>query len=649
MSSRIIALKKEVEKNKQLYDELFVSDSGYRLISSSPKVFSAIHPEDFTENFYISEEELNYYVDGFIKAVTDNVAKVKEAVIKEDSTIENLDSGLDDFDVKLSLYRSFKSLYDKWISNSETPNGVTNGYFYNNYGGDDDRMLYEHFKFINRANQDVGKKAVIDFSYLSNLANSQNGQGPTQSLYESLTGILSENNFDFWPLPANINLSTQSMSDEDIKDMFRPLNFVKDLQPGPTFVCVYIGGSSRSLADLDSSKGNVCISNNNTFNYTDDSFDITQTTDWPNEYKSSNDGIVAFRVRYGQEAQNYFDSVELDQTEFKETQESLKIIDAMSNPNSGTNPSKIGKGNNMYDVYLTRSYNCTVSGLGNMSIQPLMYFKLENVPMFRGTYLIMGVKHTITPHNIKTEFTGMRQPRVTVPVVTEALSLLDIALTEISPSGGNTQSQSNLGGSGGQNPNLDNPENSTPIPASASLKEVLKKAGYNEGTFVYEMALVIGTKEGYKKGSTNRPSRNNNPGNLAWSQSEFSQLDPNATIEPPNSDGEQRFAKFSTPELGAKALVEKKIINWGQGKYPGTKVNGCKQGNYDYRKEYNVPDSLACIAGKGVKLTIEQFIYIYAPPSDNNTERYINQVVNTLKKYYPQITRTSKIIDYINQ
>jgi hypothetical protein len=62
-----------------------------------------------------------------------------------------------------------------------------------------------------------------------------------------------------------------------------------------------------------------------------------------------------------------------------------------------------------------------------------MHFKLENVPMFRGTYLVMGVSHRITPHNIITEFSGMRQPKITVPVVTEALSLLDIALAETAP------------------------------------------------------------------------------------------------------------------------------------------------------------------------------------------------------------------------
>ena len=448
--TRLVGLKRGGD-NETLYNKLFVEDSGYRLVSSSPKVFSAIHPDDFGDTFYISEDELGAYVEGFIESVKENVDSVITAVVQDTNNNSTEDNISNDPDLKLSLYRSFKSFYDKWVSNSTIQLNSSSGYFYNNYGKEDDRMLYEHFKFINRANQDIGKKAVIDFAYLSNLASTKNGQGPTQSLYQSLTELLGKNNFDFWPLPANINLSTVSLSNEDVENIFKPLTFIEKINPGPSFICVYIGGSSRSLADLKDNS-NVCNVNGSNFDYVDDSFDLTNKSDWPEEYTKENEGLVVFKVRYGQEAQNHFNSVELDQTEFKETQESLQIIDALTNPNSGSNPSQIGKGNNMYDVYLTRSYNCTVSGLGNMSIQPLMYFKLENVPMFRGTYLINAVRHNITNNTITTEFTGMRQPRVTVPIVTEALSLVDLALAE-------TLQSENTGLSGGNNVSNNNSSN----------------------------------------------------------------------------------------------------------------------------------------------------------------------------------------------
>jgi hypothetical protein len=185
------------------------------------------------------------------------------------------------------------------------------------------------------------------------------------------------------------------------------------------------------------------------------------------------------------------------------------------------------------------------------------------------------------------------------------------------------------------------------LPANKSLKEVLISANYKPGTFVFELALAIGTKEGYTKGSKNRPSRNNNPGNLDGSS--YKDIDPGVTLEPTNSKGDRRFAKFTTPEFGAKALIERKIKGWAKGNYPGTIVNGKSKNSDTYRQQYNVPSSLKGISGQKTNLTIEQFFYIYAPPSENNTIGYIDSIVKTLIKNYPKVTKNTKIIDYINK
>jgi hypothetical protein len=199
------------------------------------------------------------------------------------------------------------------------------------------------------------------------------------------------------------------------------------------------------------------------------------------------------------------------------------------------------------------------------------------------------------------------------------------------------------------------------LSANKGLSDVLISAGYTEGSFAYELALAIGTNEGYKEGSTNRPTRNNNPGNLDGDN--FKDIDPGVTLESPNSKGEQRFAKFTTPELGAKALVEKKIKKWANGSYPSTLLNSkdsytlteTSQTSYgvktfaEYRKKYGVPNSLVGIQGKNIKLSLEQFMYIYAPPSGNNTEKYITSLVDTLKKKYPSFTRFEPLIDWIDK
>ena len=440
-----------------------LNETFYKLISSSPKIFSAIHPQDFTENFYITKEELKSYVKGFFRAVSQNVdIAIKENDEDNVNSELFLDTALDDGDVKLSLYRSFKSIYDKWISNSKiskTSNSNGSGYFFNNYGEDGDtRFLYDHFNFVNRANADIGGEAVIDISMLSNLANSKSGGGVTKTLYQTLTDILSKNNFDFFAVPGYISYAESDINSDNLSDMFRAIDEYKPVATKPSFICMYIGGSSRTL-DIPRSR---CSNDGSKieFDYADDGFDIFDPTSYPEEFTKNGGGITAFKVRYGQQNQNLFHSLQLDQAEFKETQESLMVIEALTNPRDGLSPGKSGKGNNLYDTYLTRSYSCTVDTLGNLMLQPLMYFKLENVPMFHGTYLIIDVKHDIKPHHAKTTFKGVRQPIVTAPLVTDALSLLDLSLIgQVEDEVGQSLSEVGVGGTGGY----------TALPADATI------------------------------------------------------------------------------------------------------------------------------------------------------------------------------------
>jgi len=237
-------------------------------------------------------------------------------------------------------------------------------------------------------------------------------------------------------------------------------------------------------------------------------------------------------------------------------------------------------------------------------------------------FICSGVSHNISNGEWTTTLNSICGPKQEGTIVQsmDKLNLLQITST----------GTGNKGGVVGNNP---------------GLEQVLKNAGFTPGTFIYEFALVIGTKEGYKANSNNRPSRNNNPGNLDL-QNSFTSVDSGVVLESPPQDGSKpRFAKFSTPELGAKALIEFKIKRWANGGYPSTVVNG---NDPSFQNANNVPSTVRDIAGKKVDMTIEQFIYTYAPPNENNTESYIDQVINKLKKKYPNIDRYSKIKDYLS-
>jgi hypothetical protein len=53
--------------------------------------------------------------------------------------------------------------------------------------------------------------------------------------------------------------------------------------------------------------------------------------------------------------------------------------------------------------------------MGNVMIQPTMFFYLKNIPMFRGSYWITEVSHNIRNNNITTTFKGSRIPQASLP------------------------------------------------------------------------------------------------------------------------------------------------------------------------------------------------------------------------------------------
>jgi hypothetical protein len=175
---------------------------------------------------------------------------------------------------------------------------------------------------------------------------------------------------------------------------------------------------------------------------------------------------------------------------------------------------------------------------------------------------------------------------------------------------------------------------------NTSLRQVLIGSGLNENTALYALAYSIGTKEGWfpnaNGGVGSRAYRNNNPGNLDYS-SNLRKIDPDVALENNPFPGEvDRFAHFTTAELGAKALTEK-IKSWANGGMLVTRGN----------------QSLLAESGKGAKYiegkkpTLTQFVYTYAPPNENNTEKYITDVLNDILKIKSNITRNTLVSDII--
>lgn len=381
---------------------------------------------DKTKSIYINESKYNVFVDTLLLALKEVKDGLSESA-KKKQTEQEIFGTADENAIKLQLYRTCKNIYDKWIGGS---NDADNVIFQCGGRNSLDRelvlkrtnnlssapKLIDSFRFVTRSFRDIGDEMVINPVPVIDILR----DNPNTSFYDAVTSLLSSNNFDFIPLPSYINYGDP----KELSALFKPMATYDAIAAGtvgPSFVCVYVGQKSKHLEAGESE-------------YTGDGFDIrckdgkfdkSLPLDFTTNADKHENNVAVFAVNYSQQNQNIFKDITLDQSEFSETAESLQIIDDISKKGSENNKTLAGQ--NMYNVYAVRSYKTEVEMMGNAMIQPMMYFQLNNIPMFHGAYMITHVKHSIKPNYMSTHFTGVRIRNVE----TELIDVKDLFMSLI--------------------------------------------------------------------------------------------------------------------------------------------------------------------------------------------------------------------------
>jgi hypothetical protein len=389
------------------------------LANMTPNIWSITGNNFERQDISVKTDDLSIYLDAAIQEITKN--KDNASIAKKDKMLEQEIFGTDDENlIKFQLYKTCKNIYDKWIGGAKDDNivfqcgarnnldqKIANHYRGTEGGGNVPLRLIDSFRFVNRAFTDIGNELLINPLPVSEFLMNN----PNSSFYDAVTSLLSANNFDFIPLPNYINYNDPAT----LGTIFEPMPSYQEATSkatcGPTFVCVYIGETSKHLDVADSQ-------------YPTDGFDIQckngsmvpgPPKDLMTKGADHENDVACFAVNYSQQNQNIFKDITLDQSEFTETAESLQIVDEISK--KGTENHKTFGGQNMYNVYSVRSYKAEIEMMGNAMIQPMMYFQLNNIPMFHGAYMITHVKHNIKPNFMSTHFTGVKIRGPLTPVI----------------------------------------------------------------------------------------------------------------------------------------------------------------------------------------------------------------------------------------
>jgi hypothetical protein len=357
--------------------------------------------------------------DKFQSKISDNLfikLQGKNGLPKVETTTERAVSNLEGPQTKIELWESFKAINDRWISGNDFTN----------------KTLFEDVLLLDRASRNIGDKILVDVFKLRNRLLNIPEKASMLSMVQS---IIQENNFVIYNIPSYVNF-------------YNVQDAVKDPKPKPDGsleVANTLFGTHMNVDYRDSSSKMVCFYaskpsehlaiNNIDYRFNNDAFDLRRASDNPlleeqtgkNDWDKSNK-VVGFNVDIGPQNQSMFYGFFVDQRPGTPTSESLEILNQMAN--QGGNRGGASQSASLYNLYKNRSYNCTVSMMGNALIQPTMYFNLRYVPMFSGPYMILRVNHTITPGNFETVFEGVRQPVYSLPKIDSFIQSLKTNLLQ---------------------------------------------------------------------------------------------------------------------------------------------------------------------------------------------------------------------------
>lgn len=316
----------------------------------------------------------------------------------ENLNINKVDDAKSSKDSKIALYNYIKLIYDRWLCGKDNTSSNFDWSFNN---------LFNKFIFIDSLYFKIGKHLQINIESLFKRLESSLTQ-ETYSVASFINDVLSDNNMLFLSIQNFADLSDDTL----FQQVFTPIPYNKIglVKPQTNFVCLYTYAKSNNL-NIPNSQ------------YVDDGFmlnDKEQLQTYMPYLLDKNVGengytIPAFGVSYGKQYQSYFTAIHPTMESPIVTEQVLKTQFILASKAKDTSQKINFYGQDLYTIYGNNSYACDVEMLGCAWIQPLMYFTLNNVPMFRGSYLIHKVSHSITNGTMKTKFTGTRMNRYCTP------------------------------------------------------------------------------------------------------------------------------------------------------------------------------------------------------------------------------------------
>lgn len=390
----------------------------------------------------VTKEQMKGYLKGF----AERISNVKETTDKKANKETSISASEVDRDYAISLYYSLKHLWDTWLITSARDQFTIKNFF------------NKYFIFIDSFYVNVYNKIKLNAEFILDAYNADDA-----NLLTFISNVTSKERCMLFALPSFLDSNIlgdgygstvgeygklnkeMSWKKENLRNMFtpKPFNSMGVPTANNIFVFIYTHQLSSSASENNDKKF--------------DSYMMTDEGRWPGVLKNppvdgatsdrntdENDKDLMLRpnnskpdlsdelisARYGyvmpcfgvavNRGNNYiFKGINVNMDSPKVTSVSAQTWENILTKTGADGSKRIFfHGQDIFSIYSQYSYTCEIEMLGCAQIQPLMYFQLLNIPMWRGTYMIHKVTHSMSPGQMSTKFTGVKMSRYQAPFAT---------------------------------------------------------------------------------------------------------------------------------------------------------------------------------------------------------------------------------------
>lgn len=397
--------------------------------------------DDSKRQITVTTNAMSNYLEGFkecIKSVLDSTKT--ESKKKDGITASEVDR-----DYAVSFYYSLKHLWDTWLITSARNQFTIENFFNKSFVFIDSFYVNTYNTIKLNADKIVDAYNAQSANLLTFISNVTSKEGCMMFALPSFFDSNVLGGYDSTIQNYQKHNDDMRWKKENLRKMFTPLSFNEMGAPqvNNTFVFIYTHQfSDNALENTDKRFDSYMMNDSahwpgvlkqpNIIGATSDrdlnENDLNITVRPNNGMPDESDDLISARYAYvmpcfgvaiNRGNNQIFTSINVNMDTPKTTAVSAQTWEDILTKTGADKSKRIFfHGQDIYSIYSQYAYACEIEMIGCVQIQPLMYFQLLNIPMWRGTYMIYKVVHSMAPGTMTTKFVGMKMSRKQTPYAT---------------------------------------------------------------------------------------------------------------------------------------------------------------------------------------------------------------------------------------